>query len=92
MQAVLYLKIDKLLNFHFMTFDRYEIHIQDFEEFVTGFFIIRLCIQNYKFEMVKMQMPHLNISKFQIPKLQKVKKLGTLILQKIRISDSQMWK
>ena len=27
-----YLKIQKLPNFHFMFFDRYEIHIQDFED------------------------------------------------------------
>ena len=35
-----YLKIEKLANFHFMLCDRYEIHIQDVEDFFTEIFII----------------------------------------------------
>ena len=38
-----YLKIQKLPNCNFMFFDRYEIHIQDFEDFFTGIFIIFWC-------------------------------------------------
>ena len=31
-----YFEIEKLANLHFMLFDRYEMHIQDFEDFVWG--------------------------------------------------------
>ena len=39
----LYLKIQKLPNVYFMLFDRCEIHIQDFKEFLTGIFISVRC-------------------------------------------------
>ena len=35
-----YLKIEKLPNIHFMIFDRYEIHIQAFADFISGKCII----------------------------------------------------
>ena len=72
-KRVPYLKIRNLPNFHFMFFDRYEIHIQAFVDFINGKLIIfrSSSSQNIicKFNIFK-------ISKFQDFKISKVQKVG----------------
>ena len=56
-----YLKIQKLPNFCFMVFDRYEIPIQDFNEMFTGIFIISRCLSS-TFQLLQMS-KHQNLKK-----------------------------
>ena len=55
-----YLKIQKLANCHFIFFDRYEIHIQDFEDFYG---VLQRCLVQV-FEMSAFQ--NVNIPKLEI--------------------------
>ena len=90
-----YLKIQKLPNFHFMFSDRYEIHIQGFEEFFTGSssFPVQAfkCSKLQIFKISRYQ--HFKISKFQISAYHIFRipnfKLSVLKYPKFKISKCQ---
>ena len=68
-----------LPNFHFMVFDRYEIHIQAFVDSINGKFIIFL-ILIFDFSRFR----RFKISKFQDIKISKIKNLGTRMFRNFR--------